>query len=368
MMDRQELGAWLRLIETPGVGRESARRLLAAFGSPQAVFDQSTAARAAVVAPAKAAALARPPAALEALAETTLAWLQADSAAPRAVIPLGDARYPRAVLDTADPPLLLYAQGRFELLQADSIAVVGSRNPTPQGAESARLFASQLSAAGLTIVSGLALGVDAAAHSGGLEGSGSTIAVVGTGLDRVYPRRNLELAHRIAIGGLIVSEYTLGTPPLAENFPLRNRIIASLARGTLVVEAALKSGSLITARMANDAGRDVFAIPGSIHSTLSRGCHLLIKQGAKLVETAADVLEDLQPGAEWLSEASADQTGDDDTDPLLIALAFDPATLDALAARTGLAAAELSVRLFDLELEGRIHRLPGQLFQRVAGR
>jgi DNA processing protein len=368
MMDRQELGAWLRLIETPGVGRESARRLLAAFGSPEAVFAESAAGRGAVIASAKALALGQPPALLPALLDTTMAWLQGATSAPRAVIALGDPLYPRALLDTADPPLLLYAQGRFDLLQAHSVAVVGSRNPTPQGSENALQFSRELSHAGLTIVSGMALGVDAAAHAGGLEGSGSTIAVVGTGMDRVYPKRNLELAHRIALDGLIVSEYPLGWPPLSENFPQRNRIIAGLARGTLVVEAALKSGSLITARMANEAGRDVFAIPGSIHSTLSRGCHLLIKQGAKLVETAADLLEELQPGASPAKAATVDsKMALEDEDALLTALAFDPVTLDALVARTGLGAPEVSVRLFELELEGRLRRLPGQLFQRVSG-
>jgi len=277
------------------------------------------------------------------------------------VIALGDARYPQSLLDAADPPLLLYAQGRFELLQSDAIAIVGSRSPTPQGADNARAFASHLSHGGLTIISGLALGVDTAAHAGGLDGTASTIAVVGTGLDRVYPKRNLGLAHRIAAKGLIVSEYSLGMPPLAPNFPRRNRIIAGLARGTLVVEAALQSGSLITARMANEAGREVFAIPGSIHSPQSRGCHALIKQGAKLVETAQDILEELRwPGAP-AAVAAAAAPGD----PLLDALGFDPVTLDALVARTGESAAELSVRLLDLELSGQVSRLPGQLFQRV---
>ncbi|MBC8055621.1 MAG: DNA-protecting protein DprA, partial [Rhizobiales bacterium] len=238
-MDRDELGAWLRLLETPGLGRESARRLLAAFGSPQAVIAAPTAARREVVGPSQAAALDTYPDKLDPLIDATFAWLHADTPEPHAVITLGDPRYPPALLESPDPPLLLYAQGRFELLQAASIAVVGSRNPTPQGLDSARAFASHLSHAGLTVVSGLALGIDAAAHSGGLEGAASTVAVVGTGLDIVYPRRNLALAHRIAGKGLIVSEYSLGTPSMAQNFPRRNRIIAGLAGGTLVVEAAL---------------------------------------------------------------------------------------------------------------------------------
>jgi DNA processing protein len=292
--------------------------------------------------------------------------LRAQAAEPRAVVTLGDPRYPPALLNAPDPPLVLYAQGRVDLLQADSIAIVGSRHPTPQGAANARAFARELSDAGLTVVSGMALGVDAAAHDGGLAGAASTVAVVGTGLDRVYPRRHLALAHRIAQHGLIVSEYALGAPPLAAHFPQRNRIIAGLSRGTLVVEAAIQSGSLITARLANEAGRDVFAIPGSIHSPQARGCHALRRQGAKLVETAQDVLEELRPAAR---PAAAPVAGEpSDANPLLDALGFDPVTLDALAARTGWSAAELSARLLGLELDGLIARLPGQLFQRVAGR
>jgi DNA processing protein len=364
VIDSRELGAWLRLTETPKLGRESARKLLAAFGSPQAAIEAASAARREVVGRAQDDALTTLPESLDALIAATLAWLIADVREPRDVITLGDPRYPTALIDTADPPLLLYAQGRFDLLQTQSIAIVGSRSPTPQGSDNARAFASHLSQGGLTVVSGLAMGVDAAAHAGGLEGAASTVAVVGTGLDRVYPKRNLSLAHRIAEKGLIVSEYSLGMPPLAPNFPRRNRIIAGLARGTLVVEAAVQSGSLITARMANEAGRDVFAIPGSIHSPQSRGCHALIKQGAKLVETAQDILEELRwPGADSATAPAVDASAGD---PLLAALGFDPVTLDALVARTGSSAADLSVRLLDLELAGQVARLPGQLFQRVA--
>lgn len=366
MTDPEELGAWLRLLETPGVGRESVRRLLAAFGSAQAVIAAGADARAEVVGAAPADALTDEPEHLPALLAATLAWL-ADGDEERATIALGDPRYPSALLNAPDPPLMLYAQGRIGLLQADSIAIVGSRHPTPQGAANAGAFARELSHAGLTIVSGMALGVDAAAHAGGLDGAASTIAVVGTGLDRVYPRRNLALAHRIARHGLIVSEYALGAPPLALHFPQRNRIIAGLSRGTLVVEAAVQSGSLITARLANEAGREVFAIPGSIHSPQARGCHLLLRQGAKLVETAQDVLEELRPAAPPRA-AAAPADGATDADPLLDALGFDPVTLDALAARTGWGAAELSSRLLGLELDGLVARLPGQLFQRVAGR
>ncbi len=364
MIDSRELGAWLRLTETPQLGRESARKLLAAFGSPDAVIAATTAARVGIVGAVPAGAVAEAPETLAALTEATLAWLAAaDGASPRDVIPLGDPRYPNALLEAPDPPLLLYVQGRVELLRAESIAIVGSRSPTPQGTDNARAFASHLSHGGTTIVSGLAMGIDAAAHAGALEGAASTLAVVGTGLDQIYPKRNSTLWQRIAHEGLIVSEYSLGMPPLAVNFPRRNRIIAGLARGTLVVEATLQSGSLITARMANEAGREVFAIPGSIHSPQSRGCHALIKQGAKLVETAQDILEELS----WPPAASAASSTADappGIDPLLDALGFDPVTLDALVARTGASAAELSVRLFDLELDGHVARLPGQLFQR----
>ena len=385
-MDHDELGAWLRLTLTPGIGNGAARRLLARFGLPQAIFQQTEAALQLCVPAAQAKALRGIPQGWEALWQTTAQWLA--NAAPqgpaRAIVSLGDLRYPQALLDTEDPPLLLYLMGPALLLQHQPfpsdrcLAVVGSRNPTAQGAENARLFARALCGAGLTIVSGLALGVDAAAHEGALEAATSagtmaaTIAVVGTGLDRVYPRKNLDLAHRIAAHGLIVSEYPLGTPPLPGNFPKRNRIISGLSQGTLVVEAALASGSLITARMAAEQGREVFAIPGSIHAPQSRGCHALIRQGAKLVESAQDVLEELkipattvpglpQEGVNAPGAAASDET----EDPVLAALGYDPMGLDALIARTGMDASTLQVALLELELDGRIARLPGGLFQRV---
>ena len=369
MIERDELAGWLRLLETPQVGRESARRLLAAFGSAQAVFDAPMAARREVVAATAAAALARPPAALDSLLSTTLAWLHAtDAPAPRHVITLGDPLYPPALLETADPPLLLYAQGQVDLLQrpAVTLAVVGSRNPTRQGIDNARAFAAHLSRAGLVVVSGLATGIDAAAHEGALDGPTGTIAVVGTGLDRVYPSRHLDLAHRIACSGILLSEYSLGTPPLPANFPLRNRIIAGLSRGTLVVEAALQSGSLITARLALEAGRDVFAIPGSIHSPQSRGCHTLIKQGAKLVDSAQDILEEFGQASPAAGVPESPGAAAGPADPLLEALGYDPVSLEALIARTGRSAADLNGSLLELELDGRVARLPGQLFQRTA--
>ena len=367
MIDRDELAAWLRLLETPKLGRESVRKLLTACGSPQAVLAASRSVWRDVAGTNAATALATVPASLGSLVVNTLAWLSAEGDEPRDIIPIGDARYPQLLLEAADPPLALYAQGRFELLQAESIAVVGSRSPTPQGADTALAFSAHLSHAGLTIVSGLALGIDGAAHEGGLQGSGSTVAVVGTGLDSVYPRRHIDLARRIAQQGLIVSEHALGTPPLSTHFPARNRIIAGLSRGTLVVEAALQSGSLITARLASEAGREVFAIPGSIHSPQSRGCHALIKQGAKLVENGADILEELRlpPGAAMATTANT-SASTAPTDPLLAAMGFDPVSLDAMVARTGWSAAMLNTRLLELELDGLVARLPGQLFQRVA--
>ncbi len=387
-MDREELSAWLRLALTPGVGRATARRLLAALGSPQAVFAASPEALKAVVSARDAQALATPPDSLSDQVEQTWAWLHAPDLAPgseRALLTLADARYPAALLQTADPPMLLFAQGRLALLSRPCVAMVGSRSPTAQGRDNAQAFAQALSAAGVTVVSGLALGVDGAAHEGALsalasladapdaDAVGSTIAVVGTGLDRVYPSEHLELAHRITRQGLMLSEFLLGTKPRPGHFPLRNRIVAGLSRGTLVVEAALQSGSLITARLAGEMGREVMAIPGSIHSPQARGCHALIKQGAKLVETAQDVLEELQLqaatvmtpfGAPASENLATDEGGD--SDPILSVMGFDPVSQEALSARTGMGPAELGARLLELELLGRVARLPGQLFQRTA--
>ena len=367
MLDRDELAAWLRLIETPGIGRASARQLLAAFGSPQAAIGAKAGARAAVVGPTIAQALDAPPPETADLLARTLDWLAEGTAElPRSVLTLGDAGYPASLLQTADPPLLLYLLGRAELMQRPSLAVVGSRNPTPQGKDNAREFAAALSKAGLTIVSGLAMGIDGEAHDGALSGPGSTIAIVGTGLDRVYPRRHHALAQRIAAQGLLVSEYALGTPPLPAHFPQRNRIIAGMTLGTLVVEAALESGSLITARQAIEAGREVFAIPGSIHNPLARGCHALLKQGAKLVESAADVMDELRWGrGEAPHDSRAGEQQPTAPDGVLEALGHDPVTLDALSARTGWPTSELAARLLELELEGEVARLPGQLFQRL---
>jgi DNA processing protein len=358
-LEADEFEAWLRLLETPGVGREGARRLLAAFGDPATALGASSAALKEVVGPTLAAALGTPPPQFAERLAAAEAWRHGGD--DRHVVTLGDPAYPPLLLQTADPPLLLYVQGRVDRLAAPSIAIVGSRNPTPQGRDTARTFGRALANEGLVVVSGLALGIDGAAHDGALDGTAGTLAVVGTGPDRVYPSRHHALAHRIAQAGAIVSEYAPGTPPLPENFPQRNRIIAGLALGTVVVEAALKSGSLITARLAAEAGRDVFAVPGSIYAAQSRGCHALIQQGAKLVQSAADVAEDLR-GLQRSLPVDSETTAP--KDPLLEALGSDPVTLDALLARTGWPAADLSAKLLELELDGAVARLPGGLYQR----
>jgi DNA processing protein len=281
------------------------------------------------------------------------------------VITLADDIYPRLLLEIADPPPLLYARGRVELLQRSALAIVGSRNATLQGEANAQTLARALSEAGLTIVSGLALGIDAAAHRGGLAGPGSTIAVLGTGIDVVYPSRNAPLAAEIAERGLLVSEFPLGTAPAAQNFPRRNRLISGLARGCLVVEAALASGSLITARAAADQGREVFAIPGSIHSPLAKGCHSLIKSGAKLVESAEDVLAELAGFRATGYASTTKQTPTGAETGLLAHMGHDPVDVDSLCSRAGMSAEQVSSELLRLELDGRVAALPGGLYQRL---
>ncbi len=293
----------------------------------------------------------------------SLAWLENPD---HFLVSIQSPEYPAALKEISHPPALLYAMGRRELLGGPKLAIVGSRNPTAQGEKNAHAFAQSLSAASLTIVSGLALGIDASAHRGGLQGQGSSIAVVGTGLDRVYPARNHDLARSLAKNGLLVSEFALGTPPVAANFPRRNRILSGLSLGCLVVEAAIGSGSLITAKLAADQGREVFAIPGSIHSALSKGCHALIKQGAKLVETALDVLEELGWGVSAVShEGTLRPPLSSDEENLLNAVGYDPADLDSLCDRSGLPVDQLSAQLLHLELAGLIVSLPGGLYQRA---
>jgi DNA processing protein len=353
-----DYAAWLRLLETPGIGRATVRKLLSACGSPAAVLSSPLATLRELAGAAIAEALARPPPEFDERLKAAQLWRHGGD--DRRVLALDDAAWPPQLLQTADPPLLLYVQGAVAALAQPSIAVVGSRHASAQGLDNARAFAAALGEQGYVVVSGLAQGIDAAAHEGALAAVAGTVAVVGTGLDRVYPPAHRDLAHRIAAHGALVSEFAPGTPPLAENFPQRNRIIAGLSLGTLVVEAALRSGSLITARLAAEAGREVFAIPGSIHAPQSKGCHALIKQGAKLVETAQDIVDELRQAQPRPAVAAAPEPAD----PLLEALGWDPVTLDALLARTGWPVADLSARLLQLELDDRVARLPGGLYQR----
>jgi DNA processing protein len=364
-MTDTEFTAWFRLLSTPGVGRDTARRLLAACGSPGAVLSVEPSTLKALAGSAVAQALREEAAVLTARLQAALAWWH--GSANHHVLTLDHPAWPSLLLHTADPPLMLYAQGDLQRLAAPAVAVVGSRHPSAQGADNARAFAQALGEAGYTVVSGLALGIDAAAHEAALGTAAGTIAVVGTGLDRVYPTRHADLAQRIiAHQGLLLSEFAPGTPPLPEHFPLRNRIIAALTEGTLVVEAALRSGSLITARLASEAGRDVFAIPGSIHALQSQGCHQLIRQGALLVTSPQDILDELRTAKSSAAPRQAELalTVDEPADPLIDALGHDPVTLDALQARTGWPTAALMARLMELELQDRVARLPGGLYQR----
>jgi len=418
--DLQDVSAWLRLANASGLPPIALRALLAEFGGPQAVLNQPFGALAAIAGEKAAyAVLGAPPRSeLGSFDECLARTLEWASVPGNRIVTLADSAYPPALLTMPDPPPLLYVKGRLDLLHARAVAIVGSRSATPQGTDDARRFAQALSDAGLVIVSGLALGIDGAAHRGGLSGSGGTIAVIGTGADLVYPPLHHALAHEIATNGTIVSEWPLGTPARPANFPQRNRLIAGLASGVLIVEAAMRSGSLITARFANEMGRDVFAIPGSIHAPLSRGCHRMIKQGAKLVETPDDILEEF--GFTVQSEAAAASVSkprrrgrvrpaeDAGTEPatsefalelqdspsagsaavrgkpasaswasaslkpanpeaerLLDALGHSPATLEILAERTDMNGATLQSLLLQLELSGRIGTLPGGRFTRL---
>lgn len=377
--------AWLRLTLCPGLGPAAQRTLLAAFGLPEQVFAAGRSAITSVVGgPSADLVFAAPN---QARIDAALAW---SCEANNSILTLADTDYPASLLDISDPPILLYVKGDSTLLNRPALAMVGARSATPQGIANAEAFARSLATTGLTIVSGLALGIDAAAHRGALAAdSGTTIAVIGTGADRIYPARNKALAHKIAAHGAIISEYPLGTPPLPHNFPRRNRIIAGMARGVLIVEAAVSSGSLITARLANESGREVFAIPGSIHSPLARGCHRLIRDGAKLVETAQDVLDELQwghshadfnqprpthqrpaqvrpPELEHVSSTVQPPTTlPPEAAKLLAAIGHDPVDLDTIAQRSGLTLDALYAILLPLELDGHISRLPGGRFQRL---
>ena len=354
-----ELAGWLQLSLTPGLGAVTLRNLLRKFGLPREVLARGRPELAAFLGPESLEALES--ARVRDAVARALDWAGADA---HHLITPADETYPRALLEIADPPAVLYAHGRLELLQHPALAIVGSRNASAQGESNAEHFARTLSDAGLAIVSGLALGIDAAAHRGGLAGASSTIAVLGTGVDVVYPNRNAELAAEIAHRGLLVSEFALGTPAIAHNFPRRNRLISGLARGCLVVEAAIASGSLITARSAADQGRDVFAIPGSIHSPLAKGCHALIKSGAKLVESADDVLAELA-GFQALARASTLAPAASNDTGLLAVMGHDPVDVDSLCERAGLSPEEVTSQLLRLELDGRVTALPGGLYQRL---
>lgn len=351
---------WIGLALIHGIGGETYRQLLAAFGTPQQIYATSVANLSLLVSAEIAAKIAEGPD--DATLAPALQWLQQPG---NRLVTLADADYPQALLEIPDPPPLLYLKGMASLLNRPTVAIVGSRHATPQGLKNAEDFAQALSEAGWCVASGLALGVDGAAHRGALRGGGSTIAVVGTGLDIVYPARHRELAHQIAEQGAMVSEFPLGEPSKAQNFPRRNRIISGLSRGVLVVEANLQSGSLISARLAAEQGREVFAIPGSIHSPLSKGCHRLIKQGAKLVDSIHDILEELGsiPISVTVHETSA-ATLDDH--PLLEHMGYDTVLADTLIQRSGLTSDQVSAMLLTLELEGKIAGLPGGRYQRIS--
>jgi len=364
MAESGSLSSWLRLTLIPGIGGETQRKLLTAFGWPDAIFTANYGSLRAVIGD-KAVRLL-----LDTNNEAAIASAETwATGQDQHIVTLADPAYPQALLEIQDPPTLLYVRGHLELLNQSAVSIVGSRNPTPQGLQNAERFAAALAEAGLIVASGLALGIDAAAHRGALSVGGGTIAFIGTGIDRIYPARNRELAHDIGARGTIVSEFPIGTPVIASNFPRRNRLISGIARGVLVVEAAMESGSLITARLAGEQGRDVFAIPGSIHSPQAKGCHRLIKQGAKLVETAQDILEELHwPVPPVIAKKHPVESCDaSESSELLAHMGYDPCSIDDLVTRSGLTADALSVMLLHLELEGRIASLPGNRYQRLQG-
>jgi DNA processing protein len=407
MQTNSDTAAWLRLQLTPGVGAVASRRLLAAFSLPQNIFQQSPSALREVVSEKQTQALLQEPANFSAALHCLDLWLEQSG---QGLITLGDANYPKSLLLSPDPPLCFYVQCAdwawwqtwAKQEQAPLLGMVGSRKPSPQGLKIAQTWAQEIAQSGFSVVSGLALGIDAAAHQGALQapkwGLGRSIAVVGTGLDQVYPKQHAALAQSVLdAGGAIISEYPLGTPAIAANFPKRNRIIAGLSLGVLVVEAALQSGSLITARLAMEANREVFAVPGSIYALQSQGCHALIKQGAQLVESAQELIQAL-PGsaidkiaaqaAFSLENANkhlenqkqrsvtakpeshkhniATQKDGEETPSLLLdALGFSPMALDALLLQLPYSAAQLQMDLLQLELAGKVARLPGGLYQRI---
>ncbi|MBC2770664.1 DNA-processing protein DprA [Pusillimonas minor] len=383
-LDHDELAAWVRLTLEPGLGPAQARNLLAAVGLPQAIFAQSVAQLMKFLPQNLALQLAQPPSTdiAQAILQTQR-WLEHPS---HHLLTLADPDYPASLLEIHDPPLAIYVNGQLGTLNRQSIAIVGARSATPGGLENAKAFARHLAERGWCVVSGLASGIDAAAHQGALDAGpdgGGTLAVMGTGIDIVYPARNRALAHKIVENGTLISEFPMGQRAMPYQFPKRNRIVAGLSRGVLVVEAALQSGSLITARQAGDMGREIFAIPGSIHSPLSKGCHQLIRQGAKLVESGQDIVEELSgvlPGVapplrftgtstktRSATPAASGATGHSELEPILQAMGFDPIDIDTLLQRTGLDITLLNSRLTLLELDNLVARLPDGRLQRTAG-
>ncbi len=348
---------WLALNQIHGLGGQSFCQLLRTFDNPTAIYAASYKQLRTVVSEPVARLISAGPD--QDTIAPTLDWLQDPV---NHLITLADSDYPRALLEIPDPPPLIFAKGQLKWLNTPSIAVVGSRNASTQGEKNAEDFSQALSQHGFTIVSGMALGIDGAAHRGALKASSATIAVVGTGLDIVYPARHRDLAHQIAERGIIISEFPLGTPSLAQNFPRRNRLISGLSLGCLVVEANIQSGSLITARLAAEQGREVFAIPGSIHSPLSKGCHQLIKQGAKLVDNIRDIVDELGASS---SNIVADQPPATETNPLLDCMGYDPISMESLVERSGLTSDNLSAMLLMLELDGKVASLHGGRYQRI---
>jgi DNA processing protein len=363
-----DLAHWVALSLIDGIGSVTLCQLLRRFGSPAGVFAASKSQLKEIVDDKIASSITN--GLDENAVAPSLAWL---SSPQNHIITLADSIYPKALLEIANPPAILYAKGNLDCLASPCLAVVGSRNSTPQGEKNAEDFSENLSRQGLCIVSGMAIGIDGAAHRGALKANGATIAVVGTGLDIVYPAKHRNLAHQIVSHGLILSEFPLGTPSKAQNFPRRNRIISGLSLGCLVIEANLDSGSLITARLAAEQGREVFAIPGSIHSPVAKGCHQLIKQGAKLVESTDDILSELRLLIDVKSATPISPSGSlpkranepSEANTVLDSMGFEPVHFDTLLSLTGLTVSALSTMLTLLELDGKVSPLHGGKFQRL---
>ena len=373
MKTTEELESWISLWRVSGVGAKYYQTLLSHFDDPDAVFNATSSSL-------KQAGISQN------LADTILDNKESDSAKPdlewlnaannHYIITIDCPEYPNLLKQTDSPPPLLYVHGELSIINDPQLAIVGSRNPTQSGLTSAYDFAKYLAQTGLCITSGLALGIDGSAHQGALDGNGPTIAITATGIDRVYPAKHRDLAHKIVESGAIISEFPIGTQPRSGNFPRRNRIISGLAHGTLVVEAALKSGSLITARLASEQGREVFAIPGSIHNPLAKGCHQLIRQGAKLVETAQDILEEMsavidlseidQPTLDQPSNINSAETSNDPEHKILLEkMGYDPIPIDQLVTSTGFKAESIAAMLLILELQNQVSSNGGGTYTRI---